>query len=618
MILGTAGHIDHGKTALVRALTGIDTDRLPEEKRRGITIALGFAPLVLEGVGTVGVVDVPGHEGFVRTMLAGAAGVDLALLVIAADEGVMPQTREHLAILGLLGVRSGVIALSKADLVDAEFLELVTEEVREVVVGTPLEGAPIIPVSALRGAGLDALRAALAAAAREVPARNADDLWRLPVDRVFSVAGAGTVVTGTAWSGTLSRDATVRVLPAGRTARVRSLESHAAALAQAGPGARVALSLVGLDRDEIAHDAVIVRDGDPWTPGRVLRADVLLLDGVAAVGPRRQLRFHLGTAEVGARVVAAGGALVPGAVRTARVVLDAPVVARAGDRFVLRGGSPHGTLGGGVVTDPAPAGGRARPWPAPDASPGQRLGWIVAESGSAGVETRVLPVRVGVRPAQVERLIKDTPGVSRLGDRLVASGVLDQRRAALLAAVDEVHASRPLAPGLDLQTARALVAPDAGVADEIIRRAARAGVVEVSGAAVRRPGYAPGAAQTAIDAKGRVLAALREAGTAPPSVAELTAALGAEVPALLKLLGGEKLAIPVARDRWFAADAVRELLRRLREAVEPGRAYSPADLREPLGLSRKYLIPFLEWCDARRISHRAPDGRTFHDVPESP
>ncbi|HET7187741.1 MAG TPA: selenocysteine-specific translation elongation factor, partial [Gemmatimonadaceae bacterium] len=209
MILGTAGHIDHGKTTLVRALTGVDTDRLPEEKRRGITIDLGFAPLVLDGVGTLGVVDVPGHEAFVRTMVAGATGIDLALLVVAADEGMMPQTREHLAILSLLGVNAGVVALTKSDLVDADWLALVEEDVQSALAPTPLAGAAIVPVSATTGAGVVALKSALADAARMIPARAADDLFRLPIDRAFTVKGTGTVVTGTVWSGALARDATV-------------------------------------------------------------------------------------------------------------------------------------------------------------------------------------------------------------------------------------------------------------------------------------------------------------------------------------------------------------------------------------------------------------------------
>ncbi|MDQ6635117.1 MAG: selenocysteine-specific translation elongation factor, partial [Gemmatimonadota bacterium] len=226
MILGTAGHIDHGKTTLVRALTGVDTDRLPEEKRRGITIDLGFAPLVLDGVGTIGVVDVPGHEAFVRTMVAGATGIDVAMLVVAADEGVMPQTREHLAILSLLGVGSGVVALTKSDLVDTDWLALVEEDVRDALSSSTLAAAPIVAVSAMTGAGLDTLRDAIAAASRAIARRPAEDLFRLPIDRAFTVKGTGTVVTGTVWSGTLTREAIVRVLPSGATVRVRGLHAH--------------------------------------------------------------------------------------------------------------------------------------------------------------------------------------------------------------------------------------------------------------------------------------------------------------------------------------------------------------------------------------------------------
>ncbi|MDH5233604.1 MAG: selenocysteine-specific translation elongation factor [Gemmatimonadota bacterium] len=618
MILGTAGHIDHGKTALVRALTGVDTDRLPEEKRRGITIALGFAPLELPGVGTVGVVDVPGHEAFVRTMLAGATGIDLALLVIAADEGVMPQTREHLAILTLLGVRGGAVALSKADLVDAELLELQEEEVRAVLAGSPLADAPIIPVSAHTGVGLDALRATLAELARAVPAREADDLWRMPVDRVFSVTGAGTVVTGTAWSGTLERDDALRVLPAGHAARVRSIETHGAATASARPGSRTAIALAGLDRAAVAHQAVLVREGDPWVPSRVLRADLVLLAAAPTIGPRRQLRFHLGTAEAGCRVVAPGGPVAPGATRAVRLLLDRPVVARAGDRFVLRAGSPVGTLGGGVITDPAPPGARARPFAEPHGDAVARLGWILDEAGANGVAVASLPVRVGVRPAQVERLLRDVKGTARVGDRLVRSRVLDVQRAALLAAVARAHAANPLAPGLDRQTARRALGAHEALADEVIRRAERAGLIAIEGAWIRSPGFTAGAGATASAAKDRLLDRLRETATEPPSVAELVAELGDEVPALLKLLEKEKLVVPVALDRWYAREAIVTQLARLREHVTPGTAYSPSELREVLGTTRKFLIPFLEWCDRRGISHRTPTGRRFHEVPGEP
>lgn len=618
MILGTAGHIDHGKTALVRALTGVDTDRLPEEKRRGITIVLGFAPLVLAGVGTIGVVDVPGHEAFVRTMLAGATGVDLALLVVAADEGVMPQTREHIAILSLLGVRGGVIALSKSDLADEDLLAIATEDVRVAVADSPLAGAPIIAVSAHTGAGIEQLRQTLADVARGVPARDADDLWRMPVDRVFSVAGAGTVVTGTAWSGTLERDAALRILPGGQVARVRGIETHGAAADLARAGTRTAVALAGVDRADVSHDAVLVREGDPWQPSRVLRAELALLPGAPTVGPRRQLRFHLGTAEAGCRAVAMGEPIAPGETRAVRLLLDRAVVARAGDRYVLRGGSPLGTIGGGVITDPTPPGARAKPFPEVAGDALTRLGWMLDESGAHGVAVSSLPVRLGVRPSQLDRLLRDLGKVVRVGDRLVRSRVLDALRMRLLAAVERAHAESPLAPGLDRQTARQLLSPDAALADEVIRRAERAGLVALDGAWVRSPGFAPGVGETASAAKTRVLDTLRAAGTEPPSVAELVAQLGAEVPALLKLLEREGLVVPVALDRWYAKEGLELLLDRLRHHVRPGTVYPPSELREVLGVTRKYLIPFLEWCDRQRISHRTADGRTFREVPGQP
>ncbi|MCE9601206.1 MAG: selenocysteine-specific translation elongation factor [Gemmatimonadetes bacterium] len=618
MILGTAGHIDHGKTSLVRALTGVDTDRLPEEKRRGITIALGFAPLQLDGVGTIGVVDVPGHEAFVRTMLAGASGIDLALLVIAADEGVMPQTREHLAILSLLGVKAGVVALTKSDLVDDDLRELVTEDVRATLAGTTLADAPIIPVSSVTGAGLNDLRAAIRAAAALVPARAADDPWRMPVDRVFSVAGAGTVVTGTAWTGTIAREASVRILPLGRTARVRSLESHGAAAASVGAGTRVALALVGVDREEVSHEAVLVRAEDPWEPSRVLRADVALLPHAPTITARRWVRFHLGTADVGARIVAVGGPVTPGASRAVRLLLDAPVVMRAGDRFVLRTGGAEGTVGGGVVTDPLPPSRRAKPWPRTGAPDGERLEWMLLESGASGLEVASLPLRLGLRPALVERILKDLQKVVRIEERLVRQPVLTALRATLIELVERTHAEQPLAPGVDRQAARAVLSPNAALADEVIRRAERAGLIVVEGATLRAVAFQAGASEGATSARDRLLDRLRGAGVEPPGLAELVTELGPEVPALLRLLDKEKRIVMVALDRPFSREGVAELLGRLRTFVKAGTAYSPAELRDALGISRKWLIPFLEWCDRQRISLRRDDGRTFGTIPENP
>ncbi len=618
MIIGTAGHIDHGKTTLVHALTGVDTDRLPEEKRRGITIALGFAPLELVGIGTVGVVDVPGHEAFVRTMLAGASGIDCALLVIAADEGVMPQTREHLQILRLLGVQRAVVALTKCDLADADLRTLVAMDVEELLEHTALKGAPIIPVSATTGDGLDALRIALVAALQSVPGRDSDAAWRLPVDRVFSVAGAGTVLTGTAWSGSLSVGETVRVMPEGRVARVRGLESHGHPAELSTPGARLAVALAGVDRDEIRPGSVLVREHDAWYATSVIRADVALLQNAAAVGVRSRLRFHLGTADCGARLIVRGGRLAPGEVLPARIVLESPIVARTGDRFVLRGGSPHTTIGGGVVTDPLPMTPRARPWPQTAAEPREALSWMLTEAGAAGIEIASLGVRLGLGAGDVEKLLKAMKGTARVGDRLVESGVLDALRAQLLAHIGRAHKEAPLAPGLDLQTARAALTPSVPLSDEVIRRAERAGLLELKGSALRIPGWDPAAAGGAGDRRSALLATLAQAGAEPPSVSELQATHGQDVLALLKLLEKDGTAIPVALDRWFATSAVRSLLATLGAGTTPGTQYSPGQLRELLGVTRKFLIPFLEWCDRKGISRRSDAGRTFPAVPENP
>ena len=457
MILGTAGHIDHGKTALVRALTGVDTDRLPEEKRRGITIELGFAPLRLEGVETIGVVDVPGHEAFVRTMLAGATGVDLALVVIAADEGVMPQTREHLAILQLLGVTRAIVALTKCDLVDEEWRELVTEDVRALLADTPFAAAPIIPTSAATGEGLDALRAAIVSAAHAVPARAADDLFRMPVDRAFTIKGTGTVVTGTVWSGRLTREATVRVLPSERVVRVRGLQTHGVQVPVAEPGHRTAVALAGIDVSDVGRGSFLVADS-AWRPTTVLRAEVVLLDDAPrALRPRTAVRFHIGTADVGARVVVPNGTLAPGDRQFARVMLAEPVVLRAGDRFVLRSASPAATIGGGIVIDPF-ASRRARPWAAAShAPPEQRLMLALDEAGDSGIDTATLPVRLGVAPADVAELVRGTDTL-QLGGRLYAPDIAASLAERLVRLLDEGHRARPLEPGLSLQEVRSRLA----------------------------------------------------------------------------------------------------------------------------------------------------------------
>ena len=619
MILGTAGHIDHGKTTLVRALTGVDTDRLPEEKRRGITIDLGFAPLVLEGVGQLGVVDVPGHEAFVRTMVAGATGIDLVLLVVAADSGVMPQTREHLAILSLLGVRSGVVALTKCDLVDAEWLALVEEDVRATLGTSSLAGAAIVPVSSTTGEGLDALRRALADVAATIPERSSDDIFRLPVDRAFTVRGTGTVVTGTVWSGTLARDATVRLFPSDTTARVRGLHVHGHVVDTVRAGDRAAIALVGVELDQVRRGAVLVQS-DAWASTRVIRADVSLLpDAAVTLGPRSRVRFHLGTNEVGARLVVRDAPLEPGVTLSARVVLDEPIVVRAGDRFVLRAASPASTLGGGIVTDPlAPL--RARPWRLESRDPRTTLAALADEAGAAGVSVRELPVRLGIMPRDVEPLLATVEGW-RVGSRFLSVSARDRLTRAARSVLESYHAEHPLEPGAPLQWLRSrLDAPDE-VATAILALLAASGDIVATSGVAANAAFAPtlDAAHSAL--RDAMIAALGSAGIEPPSLDELAASLGATSDGVLELarwLAREGSVVAVEPGRYFARIAVDGLHARMAAGMADGKEYSPGELRDLLGLTRKFLIPFLEYCDREGYTVRVELGRRLVARPSKP
>ena len=610
MILGTAGHIDHGKTALVRALTGVDTDRLPEEKRRGITIDLGFAPLRLDGLDTIGVIDVPGHEAFVRTMVAGATGVDLALLVIAADEGVMPQTREHLAILRLLGVRAGVVALTKADLVEDEWIALVRDDVRLALAGSSLDDAEVVAVSALSGAGIDELRAALLRAARSVPARSADDLFRMPVDRAFTIRGTGTVATGTVWSGSLARDDVLRLYPSGDVVRVRALQAHGHGVERVRAGERAAVALAGVELARVGRGAVLV-SGDAWRPSTVIRADVALLEDVGrAVGARTRLRLHLGTSEVGARVVPLDGALAPGESRAARVVVEEPIVTRTGDRFVLRGGSPLGTVGGGIVTDPiAPR--RARALSLVSNDPAAALDRFLVEAGVAGVELAELPVRLGVGRSTVDALLA-TPGRWRAGDRLYAESARDAITSHLLDALGAHHRDNPLASGAPRQWLRSRVrAPDAAV-ERIVDGLLRDGRIVAEQGEVRLAEFEARLSDRQQSLATHLVSRIVAAGAEPPSLEELAGAMDcplAELSAIARVLTREGTLVGVESNRHYSPESVAELTRRLGAGMSAGGDYGPAELREFLGLTRKYLIPFLEFCDREGYTVRNDQGR---------
>ena len=616
-VIGTAGHIDHGKTALVKALTGVDTDRWEEEKRRGITIDLGFAPLPLGDAIQASVVDVPGHEGFVRNMLAGATGIDVALLVIAADEGLMPQTEEHLAIVELLGVRRGIPVITKRDLADSEWLALVRSEVSARLSASRVRWDESIATSVVTGEGLPELRDALRRVAGDLVERPADDLFRLPIDRVFAVAGAGTVVTGSTWSGSVAVGDAVRLLPLGREARVRSIEIHGETAGRAAPGRRTALALVGVDKSELARGHVAVT-GSGWDATRLLDvAAELLPTARKPLASRTRVRVHLGTAEVLARAIQTV-AIAPGQRGLTRLVLETPLVARGGDRFVLRSFSPVTTIGGGVVLDPFPPARTRlrRRRVAVEQDPAVRLGVFAVEAGLMGLATYTLAVRLGVSPGRVTRVIAEA------GETVLTSADIVVDRQAVVAAagrlaevVRRYHEEHPLDPGMSLQALRAAVgtpAPPSAVTDAVLAFGVKSGEVEVAGSVARRPRWHPALDARATDAGEKLARRLADARWQVPTVAELEREFpGSPVRALLSHFARTGTAEPIDAERFAAKGALAEFRAALEAALAELGSATPAALRDRLGLTRKYLIPLLEWADRRGVTRRAGDARVL-------
>lgn len=615
VVIGTAGHVDHGKTALVKSLTGVDTDRWEEEQRRGITIDLGFAPLDLGDGLHASVVDVPGHEDFVRNMVAGATGIDVALLVVAADEGVMPQTVEHTAILDFLGVGAGVVALTKADLAEADWLALVRSDVEERLAASAIGWEPPVAVSAFAGLGLDELRAALRRAARRARVRAADDLFRLPVDRVFSLPGAGTVVTGTTWSGTVRVGEEVLVHPGPVRARVRSVEVHGRREQQALPGRRTALALVGLDREQARRGSVVVGDVG-WRPTVALDAMVSLLPTARPLSHRSLVRLHLGTSEVTARIVPETERLDPGRpAQAARLRLAEPVVARWGDRGVLRAASPVTTIGGCVVVDPWPAlrPGRPRDLTArAQADPVERVrAFVLAGGGDAGVPVGDLVVRAGLAPGDVASVTGrlEIAGLTQIGGRLVPQAAEDAARERVLDQVKAYHRDHPLHPGMPLEAFRRL-AGGLALADRLIEQPGSGGNLVQEGGWIRLASHRAAVPAELAEADRLIRGELDTAGFEGRTAAELAARTpGAPAGEIAEFLVREGTAIRVGKDRYYARVRLEEAVGKvLAEVRGLGRA-TPSELRATLGLTRKYLIPILEWMDAQGLTVRDGDAR---------
>ena len=621
LILGTAGHIDHGKTTLVRALTGVDTDRLPEEKRRGITIDLGFAALDLPDGTRYGIVDVPGHEAFVRNMLAGASGVDVALLVVAADEGVMPQTREHTAILEMLGVPSLVVALTKCDMVDEAWRDLAMEDVRALLVKTAWPDAPVVAVSGSTGTGLDALRAALADAAGTARERQDDDLFRMPVDRVFTVHGTGTVVTGTIWSGRVQRDDQLRLLPSGAVVRVRGVQTHGAAAVAAGAGERAALALAGVDRDAVTRGDTLTSDR-AWQPSDRLTVRLAVLPAAGQpIRSRQRVRMHLGTAEIMARVSVLDGAeIAPGEARWAQLRLERPIAARARDRVVIRSYSPVTTIGGGVVAEPDPPRRtrlRAEDAPALDALLGAEAATAAAARTAldawSGSARATLPIRTGWPERVLDYATTASPAVHVTPTKLFAAALFDEARARIRAALDDWHAANPIEEGCDREVLRrALPAhADPALLHAALARLENDGVVTVSGATYARTGWRPELSPASEARLTSLREELRAAGLESRAAEELSVPLAThpDSPALLRLLERRGEVVAIAPGRYVSSAALSGGIAAARQSLGGREPLGPGDFRDVWNVSRKHLIPLLEYLDRTGTTERAGDGR---------
>ncbi len=617
--LGTAGHIDHGKSSLVKALTGTDPDRLKEEKERGITIDLGFANLDFPAEDlTVGIVDVPGHERLVRNMLAGAGGIDILMLVIAADEGVMPQSREHLQICELLKIKTGLIALNKADLAEPDWLELVTEEVREFVRGTFLEKAEIIPVSAKTGMNVGLLKEKIKGLALSAKsAKPAGGVFRLPVDRVFTLKGFGTVVTGTVLSGRVRVDEAVEVLPRKIETRVRGIHSHGRSMPEALAGQRAALNLQGVEKEDLQRGDVAVAPGT-LRPSFVLDVHLELLKDSPEVKTGDVVHFHLATSETVARVILYGRELLRGGEASyGQMRLKGPVVAQSGDRFVIRRFSPLETIGGGSVLDPSP-GRRRRKETLDDlavyeaGSLKEKLAQKIMKSGMNGVARKELEGWIKAERGEIDSALKGLQkenAVVFMGDAALHASALASFREKSASVLRAFHKANPLKPGMPREELRAAFHMEpklfAGLLQMSPDMAAEKDLVRLKNFQVALTGVDEGL-------KKRILDELNAAGMQPPFKDELAKKLsmeGKRLTDVLKLLAKEGLVVRMTDTLYLTRDSYEKMLRLLKEHFSKKPDMTVAEFRDMLGTTRKYALPMLEYLDSNKVTMRVGEIR---------
>ncbi len=630
LILGTAGHIDHGKTSLVKALTGIDTDRLKEEKARGITIELGFAHLELPGDLRFGIVDVPGHEKFVRTMVAGVGGMDLVMLVIAADEGIMPQTREHLDILRLLGVKSGLVALTKRDTVEQEWLDLVTEEVRDFVAGSFLEEAPIVAVSSRSGAGLDELKLQLARLAQQAVEKRREGPFRLPVDRVFTVPGFGTVVTGTLLSGEIAVGDELEILPSGREGRVRGIQAHGIKGDKGQAGQRLAVNLQGIDLDQVHR-------GDVVTPRGVFHAtrtvDVrldYLPSAPRELKHRTTVRLHSATYEVPTQVILLDrDTLQPGDSAYVQLRLKEPALLLSGDSYLLRAFSPQVTVGGGITLDPAPPRRRRRNEEALQlleafgtADQSNIVQLIISQSLLSGISFDNILMRSGLPKKVLETTLTELLAggaivqMARDPRLFLAKSAVDTLKRGLVQELTAFLAANPLKEGMgkeELKT-RLPKRSEERFFTPLLTSLEKDGLIVPDRDIIRLAGQAD-RSTAAVDGLGNKIADfIAEGNIEPPTIKEIIERFRCDEKTVrdnLALLTRSGQIVRISSDLFYSATALVGLREKLVNLLREKNEITPPEYREQTGLSRKFLIPLLEHFDSEKLTIRVGDKRVL-------
>ena len=626
--IGTAGHIDHGKSALVRALTGIDPDRLAEEQRRGMTLDLGFAHLDLPSGTRIGIVDVPGHEALIHNMLAGAGGIDLVMLVVAADEGTMPQTREHLDILRFLPLTGGMVVLTKLDLVeDPDWLAVVNEDVKVLVAGTVLAGAPVVAVSARTGAGLPDLVAALDELVRTVPERPSGGPVRLPVDRSFTIQGFGTVVTGTLWSGRIGPGEVLTVLPNGRDVRVRGVQVHGEPVGEAHAGSRVAVNLAGIEKHEIERGDTLATPA-AFEPTDRLDVRLTLLPGAPALRHMSRVHTYLGSGEtVGRIALVERGPLESGGEALAQLRLERPIVAVHGDRFVVRRYSPMQTIGGGIVLNASPSRRRRRAGAAAALAAVDRAGPVallvaaVTERGHAGLPVAAAATTAGLSAEEADRARVEAQASGQLvanGDRLFAASAIDGLRRLVADTLEAYQRRMPWRRGMPREQLKGRVASgtDNRLFDGILADLSASSRVAEHRGLVSLAEFEPVLSDGDRRVREALLRTLEQAGMSPPSEQSLHQVATPQddpeaVDRMLQTLIDDGLVIQTGPDLRFATSVLEHVRQRIVGMIQAGQEVTVATLRDGLQTSRRYALAVLEYLDATRITRRVGDRRVL-------